>query len=482
MSSDFPDLKQLSHEQKDDLIRQLWPLIGQVKQLTQHVEQLTRRIQELEGRLALSSRNSSKPPSSDGYAKPSPKSLRQKGQAKSGGQVGHKGTTLKAVAQPDVIQIHEAPTHCAACQSRLGPAEVAEVRQVFDLPTLGYEVTEHRVMKAQCTCGHVARGEFPEHVSAHVQYGPRVMAALVHLNQHHMLPVQRTAHVIEDLFKLPISEAMVLQACQKAQIQLEPTVEAIAQAVRHAPVVHADETGFRVNRTLHWLHVAATKTFTWIGAHAKRGQQAFEELDILSHCKGTLVHDGWVPYRALASCTHALCNAHHLRELTYIFEELKQPWAGDMIELLLDAHQQVHALAAPMPAHRLRNMRNVYDEILDNGSRANPSLPRVPGKRGPLAQGKAANLIRRLRDYADDVWRFATDPTVPFSNNVAEQAVRMPKVKQKISGGFRTLNGLHIFCTIRSYLATLRKQGINLFDALVQTFCHHPTQPNYSTL
>jgi transposase len=269
-------------------------------------------------------------------------------------------------------------------------------------------------------------------------------------------------------------------------MRLTPIVEAIAGQLQTAPVVHADETGLRVNKALHWLHIAATETLTWMGRHAKRGKAAFDDLGILARFTGTLIHDGWVPYRAL-NCTHGLCNAHHLRELTYVFEELKQPWAGRMIELLTRANQikrsqhgaEVPAFEPAAYAQQALDLRRQYMTILDEGDALNPRAP-ASGKRGATKQSKPANLLHRLREHADDVWRFMTEPAVPFTNNVAEQAVRMPKVKQKISGCFRTTEGADTFCIIRTYLATMHKQGADLFDALLHTFAGSAPQPSFA--
>jgi transposase len=459
--NNLPDLSQLTSAQKDELILSLWALV-----LAHQIQ-----IDELGGRLNLTSQNSSKPPSSDGLLKPAPKSLRKAAQRPRGGQDGHPGSTLCRAEQPDTIITHKAPAQCDACQRNLPAGSVGETRQVFDLPVLKYEVTEHRVMQATCTCGRVHVGEFPPYVRASVQYGPAAQAAMVHLSQHHMMPLQRTASLMGDFFGMPLSQATVVKACADAQERLSPTVQAIATALQSAPVAHADESGLRVASALHWLHVVATQTLTWVGVHAKRGALAFEALGILPQFKGTLIHDGWAPYRAL-ECGHGLCNAHHLRELTYVHEELKQPWAGDMIELLTHAS----GLPQPVQRHQQGHLRYVYEEILSQAELANPRASPC-GKRGRTKQSKATNLIGRLRQHADDVWRFMTEPGVPFTNNVAEQAVRMPKVKQKISGCFRTLQGAETFCVIRSYLATMHKQGANLFESLVQTFQDAPPQP-----
>jgi transposase len=474
----LPDLARLSIAEKDDLIRKLWPLQALVRELSAQVGILQDKVAEQGGRLAKNSRNSSQPPSSDGLKKPKPKSQRPSGAHPTGGQKGHPGRTLKQTDHPDRIVQHAPPSHCADCQQPLGDtATLVERRQVFDLPALRYEVTEHQLLQIRCVCGKTYRGEFPTNVSAPVQYGPAALAAVVHLTHHHMLPIQRTAALMGDFFELPMSQGTVQTAGETAHAQLAVTVAAIGQAIQAAPVAHADETGMRVAGVLQWMHVLATPLLTWMASHAKRGKAAFQALAILPHFLGTLIHDGWKPYRELA-CTHGLCNAHHLRELTYVFEQHQQAWAKALIDLLVAACHEVEGAGGPLSKERIAYFRAAYAKLLDEGDAANPRA-QLTGKRGRTKQSFAANLLARLRTYADDVWRFMTDPGVPFSNNHAEQAVRMPKVKQKIAGGFRTPDGLAAFCTIRSYLATLQKQGANPFHALVLTFQGRPPQPKF---
>ena len=475
---ELPDLEKLSVAEKDQLIRELWPLRALVRDLAAQVTALQLKVTELEARLAINSRNSSKPPSSDGLNKPKPKSLRKRGKRPTGGQKGHKGHTLEKVANADRIVQHAPPAPCNACQRLLPESRVVETRQVFDLPPLRFEVTEHQILAAQCTCGNICRGELPDGIFSPVQYGPSVLAAVVHLTHHHMMPVKRTATLMGDFFGLPMAEATVLAAGEEARNRLQPTVDSIGEALQIAEVAHADETGLRVAGSLYWMHVLATAMLTWVGCHAKRGREAFDAFAILPNFLGTLIHDGWKPYRELL-CKHGLCNTHHLRELTYVFEELGQAWAGRMIDLLRAACHEVNELGGPLPAQRIASFRARYEKLLANGDAVNP-LASKSGKRGRTRQSKAANLLLRLRNYADDVWRFATDHNVPFTNNIAEQAVRMPKVKQKISGGFRTKNGADTFCTLRSYLATMHKQGANLFHALTLTFQGNPPQPRFA--
>lgn len=480
---ELPDLSQLSHSEKDELIRLLWSMLqSQAKQIAA----LQGQVADLQSKRNKNSRNSSKPPSSDGLNKPAPKSLRVAGENPTGGQEGHQGNTLKQAAQPDKIVVHDVPELCQECQQKLPFAYLGETRQVFDLPVLKFEITEHRSMQSVCCCGHVHNGQFPAGVNATVQYGARAQAAMVHLNQNHAVSVQRTAALMKDFFGLAVSQATVVKAVKVGADLLEPCVQDIGQAIADTAVAHADESGLRVAKKLHWLHVLANGTLTWMGCHPKRGGEAFESLALLQQFEGVLVHDGWMPYKVL-ECQHALCNQHHLRQLTYILEEQGQAWAGDMIELLTHANHldNLNCADGKTPNYngkkyhgQVRDLRDLYDAILAQAQAENPIEPST-GKRGRPKQSKATNLIGRLRDYSDDVGRFMTQPNVPFTNNLAEQTVRMPKVKQKVSGCFRTLQGAKNYCIIRSYCATMHKQGANIFESLVAAFKGKTPQPSF---
>jgi len=486
----LPDLTQLSHAQKDELIRMLWPLQQQVQDLMAQMAVMQDRIKQLEGRLALHSKNSSKPPSSDGLGKPAPKSLRPSGQKPNGGQHGHGGNTLRQSAHADETIVHQADSRCAACQREMLKHTVAQTRQVFELPALGMRVVAHQQMRSSCTCGAVHLGVWPTGVSAAAQYGASVKAMAVHLNQYHLVPLARTAALMQDLYGAHLSQASIQSFAQEAAQALTPTVQAIAQAVQASGVVHADETGIRVQGRLHWLHCAVTRTLTWLAPHAKRGTSAFEALGLLQGIKGVLVHDGLISYKGL-DCTHSLCNAHHIRELVYVHEQENEKmwdtWAQEMIDLLLQALQEVDANAGPLHPQRQAWFEARWSELLERGEALNPLNHRTGtsqdvgvGSRGRLKQSKAANLLKRLRDYRQDVWRFMREDGVPFTNNLAEQALRMAKVKQKISGCFRTVHGADTFFTIRSYLASMHKQRANLFDCLVSVFKRQTIQPCFA--
>lgn len=479
---ELPDLSRLSVAEKDALILVQFEQLKQVARLTAMVQALSARVQELEGRLRKDSHNSSKPPSSDGLAK-KPKSLRESSGRKPGGQAGHEGATLKRVATPDVIVQHPLPEHCERCGAHLGAqadALVEDRRQVFDLVQPVLQVTEHRGYEMQCRCGQRHRSIFPDNVSAPVQYGPVIKSTLVYLTQQQLLPIERTTQILSDLFGVKLSAGSVQASIFQAAQTLAPSVMRIAVAVSASPVVHFDETGQRVGARLRWLHTAGTHLLTWYGAHDKRGQIAMDDFGILPAFRGVAVHDGWASYREYA-CTHALCNAHHLRELIYLEETTEQTWPRKMIDFLRRAKDQADAAKLtqrPLARTQLTGLCRQYKAILAQGERDNPPRARTQhAQRGRIKQSPALNLLLRLRQHADDVLRFLTDSRVPFDNNQAERDIRMPKLKQKTSGCFRTVNGAESFCTIRSYIATLRKQGRNVFHALTLAFQGHPPDP-----
>ena len=466
------NLSRLSHEHKDELIR---TLVAKVSQLSALVE-------ELQARLSKDSHNSSKPPSSDGLAKKT-RSLRVSSGKKSGGQVGHPGTTLKRSQHVDEVIEPPLPERCQACGTSLagGEAQRVESRQVFDIPVGNYQVTEHRTRQLRCSCGHWHQSEFAEGVTETVQYGPNVRALAVYLAHGQLLPLARSAQLIEQLFGLRVSQGTVQAWIEQASALLAPQVERIAQALIDTPVAHADETGLRVASRLHWLHTAASEKHTWYGVHPNRGMLAIDEHGILPKRLGTLVHDCWKPYWQL-DCTHALCNAHLLRELTFLHETTGQRWPRRMIQCLLAARDRCEAArqagAVALSAGRVRKIFKDYERIVNQAQCRNPRAIRRHKQRGRVKQTTAFNLLCRLREHAAEVLRFATDLRVPFTNNLGERAIRMPKVKQKISGCFRTLKGAWHFCINRSYLDTLNKQGQNLFEALRQTFMGHPPAPD----
>jgi transposase len=454
-----PNLATMTHAEKDALILAL-----------------IERLSVLEWPLKKDSHNSNNPPSSDGL-KRKPKSLKPKSNAKVGGQVGHSGTTLKQSDTVDHVVIHPLPALCDVCGSSLAGqgALEKEKRQVIDLPAIRFEITEHRIQSAYCDCGTLHRSTFPVDVISPVQYGSRIRSTSVYLTQYQLLPYQRSADAMHDLFGVKLSAGSLVNFTQKAASHLRVAVTQIKQAITAAPVAHFDETGMRVGKTLNWLHSASTETLTWYGYHAKRGEQAMTEFGILPHYHGVAIHDGWSSYRQY-DCLHGLCNAHHLRELIYLVESTQQSWASDLIHLLCAAKDEMAARSDPdstLPIERIHAIKTAYAELVQQGLALNPvrsRSPDQPSQRGRVPQSTATNLLLRLSSYQDDVLRFISDHCVPFDNNQAERDIRMPKLKQKVSGCFRSTEGIESFCTIRSYLATLRKTKDDLMEALHQAF------------
>jgi transposase len=353
---------------------------------------------------------------------------------------------------------------------------VWERRQVINIPCIAFEVLEHQSLAVTCRCGHLHTSAFPVGVNDAVQYGPNVRALGVHLTHGQMLPFARAAELIADIYGLSVSPATLVAWVAEASAVMQGSADAIAAQLIAAPVVNSDESGLRVAGKLHWLHVAATDTLTWYGVHEKRGVAAMEAHGIVLKRSGVLVHDCWAPYFKLDGSVHALCNAHLLRELLYETETSGQPWAQEMSAFLLNANKLRDAVGAQrgaFGADEVQAFRTLYDAIVRDGEELNPGTnPDSPSARGK--QSTAVNLLRRFRVHADAILRFISDFAVPFTNNEAERAVRMPKVKQKISGCFRTFEGAHHFCVIRSVLDSMRKQGQNMLAVLQRAFAGAP--------
>lgn len=457
--------------------RQPEALVDILLALQQRVEQLEKSVKELERQLAQNSHNSHKPPSSDGYSKPSPKSLRTPSGRKPGGQPGHPGQTLTRVKEPDHIEIHSLEV-CPQCHGGgLGKEPVLdyESRQVFDLPERPLVVTEHRSEIKCCPhCAAEVRADFPAGVSAPVQYGPRFQSLMVYLNQQQLLPYDRLAQLCEDLFGQPLSAGTLATANERAYEQLAPFAQALFQQVPQADVVHLDESGLRVAGKLHWLHVAATAGLTFYGVHPKRGTEAMDALGIIGACRQWVVHDHWKPYFAYTECLHALCNEHLLRELKFLWEEEHEGWAQQLSALLLEFYQARQTHGA-LSQRQFKRALKRYRAVLRRGRCRHRRL--APGH-GRCAQSKAANLLDRLEDFDLCILAFLFDERVPFTNNQGEQDIRMIKVRQKISGCFRTLRGAQVFCRIRSYISTCRKQGQNIWHAIQMAVLGKPLIPS----
>ncbi|MGH2409113.1 MAG: IS66 family transposase [Chloroflexota bacterium] len=451
----------------------------------EQIAALSVRVKELEDRAKTTSRTSSKPPASDGYQRP-PRSLRQRSGKGVGGQPGHEGSARSLVAEPDQVIRHR-PAVCATCQGSLDGVEASgyERRQVVDLPPLRLEVAEHRAEAKTCPrCQQVTRGAFPAEVTTTVQYGAGIKALAVYLLTYHLVPYERTSRLLGDLFGHAPAKGTLQTAVETCAAGLAGVEEHIADALRAGAVLHNDETGVRVAGKLHWVHVASTARLTHYGVRTKRGSAAMTAIGILPGFQGTSVHDGLAAYRQYG-CQHALCNAHHLRELTAIEEHDKQPWATEMKDLLGTIKRHI-ATAQVQGETRIDDTVGAdfvtrYQAALAAGYAANPPPTAVNStRRGRPKQSKARNLLDRLRDHQDAVLAFMTDWRVPFDNNQAERDLRMIKVQQKVSGCFRTPTGAAWFCRVRGYLSTLAKQGQRLLPALQTVFAGQPLLPNLS--
>lgn len=454
----------------------------QVVWLMTQMQGLIAKVQELEARLAKDSSNSSKPPSSDGLRKkPKTSSLRGKSGKKPGGQPGHTGRTLEQVSNPNYVEIHS-PKACELCQNDLSETAAVrvETRQVFDLPQVAVEVTEHRVEIKLCPCcGHSSKGQFSENVKAPTQYGERVRALSAYFQHQHLIPFERVSQMFEDLYGISLSPGSCHNANKRLFKNLEVFETNLKAHLLACAVLNFDETGIRCEKKLHWVHVTSSATATFYGMHAKRGQEALNDLDILPKFKGVAVHDHWFPYFAYEQVQHGLCNAHHLRELKYVFEQEKGEWAQKMTTLLLKANkltdQARNQGEQKMGLEDIEMVRQEYSRIILEGARHYQATTELEIEETAQGSQRAGfNLFKRLLRKMDVVLAFIRDLEVPFTNNQAEQDLRMLKVKQKISGCFRSFQGGVISCRIRSYISTARKQGWKILDALIDAIRGSP--------
>jgi transposase len=454
----------------------------------ERIAELEALVAELRARLDQNSRNSSKPPSSDGYAKEpveksngKKRSLRRRSGRKPGGQRGHEGHHLRRREDPDDTVLHEVK-RCECCGRDLSaaPIEQSQSRQVFDLPEMpALECVEHWTQKRRCECGHLTGSSFPAGVSAPVCYGPRIRALGIYLVSYQHLPCERAAEIVSDWAGAPISVATLQAFVAQGAEGLEEFLEEIRSQLARAEVAHFDETGGRVDGRLQWIHSASTDTLTLLTVHRMRGVKAMLAAGVLPDFRGVAVHDNWAPYRNFEDVLHALCGAHHLRELICA-EEQGQAWAVAMGCLLLDTKDAVEQAKAADRKHlsktALAELHASYREVIKLGYEENPTLA-DHGDGPQRKRTKAQNLLLRLDHREVEVLRFARDFRVPFDNNLSERDLRMVKLQQKISGCWRTRAGAERFLAIRSYLSTARKQGLRPIDVLIALAAGRPWVP-----
>jgi transposase len=456
-------------------------LVELVAALREQNERLQARVAELEARLGMNSRNSHMPPSSDGPAKPAPKSLRGKSGRKPGGQPGHPGQALTLVDDPDETILH-VPDCCAGCGAGLADRPVTRTvrRQVRDLPVpQPLRVVEHRLLGKRCGCGTETVAAAPDGVEAAVSYGPRLRAVTVYLQFAQFCSRWRTAHAVTDLFGVAISAGTVSAWGSKAAAGLGGFVGRVRDLLRGAQVVGFDETSLRVDGANWWVHTACTPQLTLLSVHERRGCEGTDAAGVLPQFTGVAVHDAWAPYDTYEQATHALCGAHVLRELVAVTETSATggQWAHQLIGILRE-------LKHAADVARERGEPGLDPVWLAGRVRLYTAAARVgfnvSSARRNAIEAKHNALARRLLDRRGDILRFAHDLRVPFDNNGSEQSIRMAKLRQKISGTMRAAQGAQDFVTIRSYLQTAAKQGHNALDVLTALFEGRPWLPSTS--
>ena len=458
-------------------------VVAYLIEITNRLKAIEGKFQAIEARLHLNSQNSSKPPSTDQKRTNKDRSLRKKTGRKPGAQPGHKGKTLEKVDDPDEVVEHRPPV-CPNCQAKLEGVEANgyTLRQVFEMPEPKIIVTEHRAFCITCPCcAKEAKADFPKGLEQPVQYGPRILAFATYLSADHLVPYARVVKIIQELTGTPFCEGTLNAALQNAFVHLEDFELRLILALQRVGLLHVDETGGFVNKVRYWFHVRCTKTLTYLFCHKNRGKGAVADL---APFRGRLVSDFFASYVNL-SCLHQFCMAHICRELMGVFEKTNQSWALALKEHLEHCNSACHA-ARERGSAKLWNARILageYDDLVAAGIGANPLAPAVwnpkTKKWVPAALSGARALLERLRDYREDCLAFLFDLSVPFTNNEAERGVRMLKVKSKISGCFRTLEGATRFCRLRSYLQTCGKQGLNRLECLVSVFMGEPVMPAF---
>lgn len=455
---------------KEATVQFIRMLVDKINDINEIVLKQQEEIIQLKAIIQKHSQNSNKPPSSDNPFKKKTKSLRKKG-GKAGGQNNHKGTNLKQVNNPDEIIPCRIEGKCS-CGKSLKKASLIGIdkRQIFDLPEIQIKVTEYQADIVLCECGKNHTAQFPEFVKSKAGYGNTIKSLAVYLKHHGFLSYERIQEFFRDVLNRNISQGTLVNFVNECAKNLQPFMDKIQKKMINEDLLHFDETGFRIEGSLHWLHCAGNSQYTMYHPHKNRGKKAMDSMGILPDFNGIAVHDHWDSYYLYTNCLHSLCNGHHLRELIY-FEEQEEARASRLIGCLLDARDDKEKYTSiPPPGELTAYYKQRMRRIINTGLKSYPEIKKQGKTRGRQKQTPEHNLLMRLKNYLDDVLRFLYDNRVPFDNNSGERDIRMTKVQQKVSGTFRSFKGAESFCIIRGYISTLKKHGLSAFKGICAGF------------
>jgi len=477
-----PEFIQFIMQQNKELKEQNASLLAKVDKLSQTIDDMAQAIKELNEKLNKNSKNSSKPPSSDGLKKPSPKSLREPSGKKAGGQEGHKGKNLSVLDKPDTV--HKCmPEKCKSCPKRSKcekHAKVLDTRFTVDM-IARTSTTAHELCQVECPMsGETMKGAFPEGINARVQYGDNLNSFVVALNTVGALSINRTHEILSGVFDIPISTGTINSMVLRASARMSQTVEAIGELTLDEYNINCDETGTRVDGKNKWVHEISSLLYVFLRLHDKRGKIAMNDIGLLKRYHGIVTHDCWSSYWSCeGDFQHSVCCAHLLRELNGVIENYpEQEWAKKF-SLLLMVMKDLRDSAVSngrtaLSENHLNKFDEVYDKIIRLAMDENPLPADTVKRKGRKKKGKVRALIERLQKYKGEICLFTRDFKVPFDNNQAERDFRMVKTKTKVSGCFRTDEGASAYLTIMSYIGTAKKHGINAFKAILNAFTGDP--------
>jgi transposase len=450
-------------------------LFNELKLAHGEIVELKERVRELEVKSNKDSHNSHLPPSTDKNRYP-----KKKGGSgnSSGGQSGHKGSTLRASQSPDKIVKHKLKGSCQRCGTWLRSIErkPSVKRQVFDLK-FQVEVTEHQAEHGICSCGKRHTASFPDGVNAFVQYGSSVRGLVNYLSSYQLVPFERLEEIFKDIFNLDLCEGTIFNTNKSSFKKLEKFESKLKEALLYSDINHADETPIKIGHKQSYLHVLSNESMTLIKAHVARGTKAVNEIGILNKYTGVLSSDFFAMYYSY-KFKNAVCHSHLCRELTLMEEEYGCRWAHQLRRFLQDLNSYLDDYrdkCIRIPEFERSLFEEEYKSIIFRARIETQSWNYLRGDRTP-----PGNLLYRIIRYEEAVLRFMNDLRVPFTNNLAERDLRMAKVRQKISGCFRSFEGAEIYARFRSYLSTVKKQGRNVWEAI--KVIHEVKNPNYIEL